>query len=99
VSWFTKKTPVVVMPEKGPEATVEQVGWISVKDQIPEFGVRVLAACAEYGVITGHRSREDGEGHTWTLGCLTSGPYALYAYLASSKKVTHWMPMPPGPLS
>lgn len=99
MSWFTKKMPAVVTQERGPAADVEQVGWISVKDKVPEFGVRVLVSCTQYGVITGNRASEDSSGTEWRLGMRDPSPYSVYYSEARSKNVTHWMPMPPGPQS
>lgn len=97
MSWFTKKVPAVVAPEKGPPAAVEQIGWISVRDQIPEFEVRVLVYCPDHGVLNGRRTSQTSDGDEWRLGCMDSTTYSIYPYEARSKKVTHWMPLPPRP--
>lgn len=100
MSWFTKKVPAVVTQERGAAVEVEQVGWISVRDKIPEFGIRVLVSCTEYGVLCGRRETETASGSQWKLG-MREPPsiYSIYPYFseASSKTVTHWMPLPPGP--
>lgn len=100
MKWFRKKTPDVFAPEQPAEdvATVEADGeWISVREQIPEFGVRVLVADTEYGVLTGHRSSQNKDGNYWTLGCRSTNPYSMYYHEATSSHVTHWMPMPAPP--
>lgn len=97
MTWFTKKVPVVVTQEKGAAVEIESIGWISVKERIPEYGLRVLVADPVYGVVSGHRTSQNGEGDIWSLGVRDTSGYSIYPTLASTAKVSHWMPLPPAP--
>jgi Protein of unknown function (DUF551) len=106
MTWFPKKTPTVVCPCVHPEpmpSTQVPVasctnGWISVENQIPEFGIRVLVSSVRYGVISGIRKSHASNGHDWELGMRDTSPYAMYYHPQNTTDVTHWQPMPCGPL-
>lgn len=99
MSWWTKKVPVTVCPPKqSPEVvSIESIGWISVTDKVPEYGVRVVVS-SDFGVITGHRTSSDEKGEMWELGMRdTTNPYFTHYHAQSTRRVTHWMPLPPAP--
>lgn len=97
--WITKKKPVVVEPQEccktQPVVMQTASSWISVEDQVPEFGVRVLVYAPDRGVISGHRETQDKDGSSWRLGICE---YSFGGqYQVSTKKVTHWQPLPSAP--
>lgn len=64
---------------------LKNVGWISVKDQMPPDAQKVLVYDKNYGITTG-----DFDGNEWFMCCdefeITMG------------LVTHWMPLPQRPV-
>lgn len=64
----------------------KMIGWISVKDRLPEVGVSVLAL-DRYGNIHNRYMYRCGDGGAeWTA-----------EHLVSRKDITHWMPLPEPP--
>lgn len=95
IEWASK---VLAIDEKGTNSTLsrdligaaktlEQAGvaWISVKDRLPEPGVRVLATHGKYIDIASMSS-----SGTW------GDPFDRAAFY-SGRQVTHWMPLPKPP--
>jgi hypothetical protein len=72
-------------------------GWISVKDSLPEFEVRVLLHSTKYGVLSGRRTSQSSEGDNWRLGTLEYYFYSYTPHEALVSDVTHWMPLPGKP--
>lgn len=67
-------------------------GWISVKDQLPEFNLPVLVCQAgdessvEICRLESKTERKDSVSHEWVQG--------KTSYDSSYYDVTHWMPLP-----
>lgn len=65
--------------------------WISVKDKLPEEGQKVL--CYEPDVFPDERYRSD-----YDVAVYENGRWETSNYLGAYKP-THWMPLPPPPLT
>lgn len=65
--------------------------WISVKDQIPDFDIKVLAYDNQR-IYIAFRSKELDYNEHWTV----SEPENNYPW-GCTGAVTHWMPLPETP--
>ena len=68
----------------------KQSEWISVEDKLPEDLETVLALCKDGGMFVGRYARyiSCGKWEIWT---------AMKSTRTVSRRVTHWMPLPPPP--
>lgn len=67
-------------------ARAEQTGWISVEEELPDYGITVLTATEEGFVSTGCLVEERGT----EFDC-------IWRFAVTSSPITHWQPLPQPP--
>ena len=67
--------------------------WMSVNDQMPTDGDSTLVVC-EYGVTIADYNLDKDDGPEWFV----ADPDDYFDYV-EAYKVTHWMPLPPAPVT
>ena len=88
--WLAKPSEIDALPEKAnsePEEGMDDNGWISVEERLPEPDTLVLAYTSADGryVASYHEETILAAAHWWFLGLTPMG------------EVTHWRPLPPPP--
>ena len=67
-------------------ARAEQTGWISVEEDLPDYGITVLTATEEGFVSTDYLVEERGA----EFDC-------IWRFAVTSSPITHWQPLPQPP--